>query len=70
MSDKREWVSEWTHRGFGEQLMASACLHGLLFSSRELVHSWLKSRTRNLFNHELVEILERMIVDQVRVRIS
>jgi ribonucleoside-diphosphate reductase beta chain len=67
VSNKRAWINQWKHAPFGEQLMASACMHGLMFSSLEMTRDWLKIRTRNLFNHELVEILDKMIFDQVHI---
>jgi ribonucleotide reductase beta subunit family protein with ferritin-like domain len=64
VQEKSEWVAQWTHSSFGEQLAASACLHGLLFTGLELLNDWLKSRTKNMFHHELVDFLDRMILDQ------
>lgn len=62
--NKREWITKWKNSSFGETLLASACLHGLLFTSLSLVHGWLKNRCKNKFNHEIIEIFERMIIDQ------
>lgn len=64
VSSKREWVNQWKHASFGDQLLASACLHGLFFTSLDLVHMWLKNKTRSIFSHEIVDIMEKMIIDQ------
>ena len=61
---KREWIARWQNRSLADQLVASACLHGLLFSSIELVNDWLKNRARASFTHELNEILDKMTIDQ------
>jgi len=61
---KREWIAGWQNRSLADQLVASACLHGLLFSSIELVNDWLKNRARASFTHELNEILDKMTIDQ------
>lgn len=70
VSNKRKWISQWTTSSFGEQLIASACLHGLLFSSLELVHSWLRNRNKASSSHELTDILEKMIFEQVSLILS
>ena len=64
VANKRAWVSQWKHAPFGDQLAASACLHGLMFCATELIRDWLKARMKNNFNHELVEIFDKMILDQ------
>lgn len=64
---KREWIEEWRNSSFAEQLVASSCLHGLLFSSLDLVCNWLKIKSRTLLSHELVGFFEKMIHDQVRL---
>ena len=66
VANKRAWISQWKYSSFGEQLAASACLHGLLFSSTELVRDWLKSRIKNGDNHDLLETFDKMILDQVK----
>ena len=65
--NKRNWIAQWKNASLGEQLMASACMHGLMFTSLEMTRDWLKFRTRNSFNHELIDFLERMIYDQVGI---
>jgi len=41
-------------------------LHGLFFSAIDLTANWLKNRHRNNNgSHELVEILEKILRDQV-----
>lgn len=62
--EKRQWISQWKHRHFTEQLMAAACLHGLFFGSIELTSNWLKSKGRHMAGHELVEILEKIKYEQ------
>lgn len=64
VAKKRNWIAQWTNASLGEQLMASACMHGLMFTSLEMTRDWLKFRTRNSFNHEIIDFLERMIYDQ------
>lgn len=61
---KRDWLAQWKDTDFSEQLMAATCLHGLFFSAVELTVNWLKSRSRNTGNHELVDILEKILHDQ------
>ena len=63
--NKRNWISQWKKSPFNEQLLASACMHGLMFISLEMTRDWLKFRTRNSFNHELIDFFDRMIYDQV-----
>ena len=63
--NKREWLAMWTRKSFAEQLIGAACLHGLMFTSLNLVHSWLQNKMRASMGHELVDILEKMIHDQV-----
>lgn len=62
--EKRQWISQWQHRHFTDQLMAAACLHGLFFGAIELTSNWLKSKSRNNGSHELVEILEKIKYEQ------
>lgn len=62
--NKRDWVEKWRNGSFGEQLVASSCLHGLLFSSLDLVYNWLKVKTRAIMSHELIGFFERMMHDQ------
>jgi hypothetical protein len=64
VQNKRQWVAQWKHSSFGEQLAASACLHGLMFSSLELVRDWLKNRTKNALDHDLIDTFDKMILDQ------
>jgi ribonucleotide reductase beta subunit family protein with ferritin-like domain len=64
VANKRAWINQWQNSSFGEQLMAATCLHGLLFCSLSLVCNWLKARNKNKFNHEIIELFDRMIVDQ------
>ncbi|CAF0719190.1 unnamed protein product [Brachionus calyciflorus] len=64
VAKKREWIEKWKNTSFGEQLVASSCLHGLLFSSLELICSWLKIKTRTILSHELMDFFEKMILDQ------
>jgi len=42
-------------------------MHGLMFSSLELFTNWLKIRLGQRFKHELIEILDKMIIDQVKI---
>lgn len=65
VTKKREWISKWSTKSFAEQIMASSCLHGLFFSAIELVNDWLKVKTIASSSHELIDIFERMILDQV-----
>ncbi|RNA02317.1 Ribonucleoside-diphosphate reductase subunit M2 [Brachionus plicatilis] len=62
--NKRNWIEKWKTASFGEQLVASSCLHGLMFCSLDLVHNWLAIKTRSILSHELIDIFERMILDQ------
>ena len=63
--NKREWLSMWNRKSFPEQLIGAACLHGLMFTSLNLIHSWLQNKMRASMGHELVDTLEKMIHDQV-----
>jgi len=63
VNSKRKWLAQWNNAPFAEQLMAAACLHGLMFSSLRLTCNWLKTCVKNSC-HELNDILERMIYDQ------
>ena len=63
--NKRKWVEQWKNSSFDEQLVASVCLHGLLFTSLEVTCEWLKVRIRNSVGHELVNTIEKMIYDLV-----
>jgi hypothetical protein len=65
VGEKREWIKQWKFMPFTEQLLAASCLHGLLFSSLQVIVHWLKNRGRKQFDHELIEIFEKMIHDQV-----
>jgi len=64
VQNKRQWVAQWKHSSFGEQIMASAIMHGLLFSSLDLVINWLRARKHSQFEHELIDIFEKMVLDQ------
>jgi uncharacterized protein YlzI (FlbEa/FlbD family) len=61
--NKRRWIDQWKHSSFGEQLAASACLHGLMFCATELVRDWLRNRCKNA-DHDLFDTFDRMILDQ------
>jgi len=60
---KREWINQWKTASFNEKIMASAVMHGLMFTSLETTRDWLKSRSRNSL-HDLIDIFDRMIYDQ------
>ncbi len=64
VQNKRQWVAQWRHCSFGDQLAASACLHGLMFSALELVRDWLRNRTKNALDHDLLDTFDKMILDQ------
>lgn len=64
VQNKRNWISSWSNCSFGEQLLASACLHGLFFVSIELIQNWLQTRTRKSNSHELIDMFERLRIDQ------
>ena len=63
--NKREWLSQLEYKSFAEKLVGAACLHGLMFTSLNLIHSWLQNKMRASMGHELVDTFEKMIVDQV-----
>ena len=66
VTNKRDWIEKWKTSSFGEQLVASSCLHGLMFCSLDIVHNWLTVKTRSILSHEIIDIFERMILDQVK----
>lgn len=47
-------------------MAASACIHGIFFISLDLINVWLKSKLRASCSHEIVEVIEKMIADQVK----
>ena len=62
------WMSD--SASFANQLVISACLHGLLFLTLEVVISWLEERGRktereNKTNKEYLETFKKMRYDQV-----
>jgi ribonucleoside-diphosphate reductase subunit M2 len=61
---KREWLRQWETKSFAEQLVGAACLHGLMFTSLNLLHSWLENKMRSSMGHELVDTIAKMIIDQ------
>lgn len=63
--NKRNWIAQWKKADFGVRMAASACIHGIFFISLDLVNNWLKTKLRTSFTHELVEVIEKMIADQV-----
>jgi hypothetical protein len=63
--DKREWLSQLENKSFAEKLVGAACLHGLMFTALNLIHSWLQNKMRASMGHELVDTFAKMIVDQV-----
>jgi hypothetical protein len=63
--NKRNWIKQWSSADFGLKMTASACIHGIFFISLDLVLNWLKNKFRGSFTHELIEIIEKMIADQV-----
>ena len=64
--NKREWLSQLYQKSFPEKLVGAACLHGLMFTTLNLVHSWLQLKMRASMGHELVDTFGKMIIDQVR----
>lgn len=65
VKSKRNLITEWSSLEFNEKLVASACLHGLFFTSVNLVQDWLKLRsTKTPMSHEFIEMIERMNIDQ------
>lgn len=63
--NKRNWISTWSKASFGDKILASACIHGLFFISLDLLCEWLKIKTKVALSHELVDIIGKMIIDQV-----
>lgn len=61
---KRKWVLMSQNMSFADQLLASACMHGLFFSTIDLVQTWFQSCPKKSNNHELIDIFNRMMIDQ------
>lgn len=65
VKEKRNWIAQWKHSSFSEQLIAAACLHGLFFSAIELTGDWIRNRSRsNNGCHEIVDIFAKILHDQ------
>ena len=71
---KRNWVKKWSENGvsFADKLVASVCMHGLFFCTINLIQQWLKERagagsasTATSYNHEFIDIIDKMIIDEV-----
>lgn len=73
VKNKRSWAKEWSSNelNFSLKLVASACMHGLFFCTINLLQQWFKSRavgdSNASYNHEIIDIVDKMIIDQVRV---
>jgi ribonucleoside-diphosphate reductase beta chain len=50
---------------FAQKLVLSACLHGLLFAAMNLTQQWIDKRLNIKANHELVDNIEKLTIDQV-----
>lgn len=61
---KKSHIAKFEKSPFSDKLVASACLHGLLFGSLNCIQEWLKKRNSR-FNHDFVEFIDKMILDQV-----
>jgi ribonucleotide reductase beta subunit family protein with ferritin-like domain len=74
--NKRNWVKKWSEQSvsFADKLVASVCMHGLFFSTINLIQQWLKERsgsgfltTATSYNHEFIEIIDKMVIDEVNL---
>ena len=68
-NNKRNWIKKYSSNNysFADKLVASVCLHGLFFTTVNLVQQWLKERAATIsYNHEFIEIIDKMTIDEVR----
>lgn len=63
--NKRNWIKQWDKADFGVKMAASACIHGIFFISLDIINTWLKTKLRASSSHEMIEVLQNMIADQV-----
>jgi ribonucleotide reductase beta subunit family protein with ferritin-like domain len=61
---KREWIRSWTKVEFNQQLLASACMNGLFFMILDIMKSWLSNRIKGSTNNELLETIEKILIDK------
>jgi ribonucleotide reductase beta subunit family protein with ferritin-like domain len=61
---KREWIKNWIKAEFHQQLLASACVNGLFFMILDIIKLWLSNRTKGLPNNELLETIEKILIDK------
>lgn len=61
---KRDLIKACGTYDFSQKLVACACLHGILFSSVNIIKDWIDRCVRNTMNnHEIHEIFAKMCTD-------